>query len=466
MNSGNKGSPRPTLFLLSLLLIVGFALRVFLSQYWTYKGDFETWKWWAAGISKVGFSQFYDRYWCDYMPGYLYVLRLLEGVNRAFPKLPDEILFKLPSNISDLGISVLIYLTLGRITSLRTASLAALAYFFNPASLSNSTFWGQVDSVHALPLLLSVLLGLWGYLIPSAVFAGIAFMIKPQSLVVLPVLGLFVIWYVIERRKEGASAARAYGPGLGFFAAFAATVLILAMPFVCDGLSGGGFTSIFMNPVILVKERFFTAYDHYQFTSLNAFNLWGMLAMWKSDQIRFLGITYQRWGTILFCLFYALIFSLLFFSLLIAKFKPGHEIHPSKKGYLSMDGAGLTIYTFSAVTLVLFALFLFVTRVHERHFLPAVAFFAMIAFRSRRYWFFYLAVSLAYTFNLFYAYIELAPRVMESARPYLIVPASTLKPFIPGIVLLLLVIFFLVLLDFVRDSLTLYRRGTGATERR
>src|SRR5574341_267578 len=185
-----------------LLLIVGLILRLLLSPYGTFDGDFRTFKAWAIGVSKVGFSNFYGEYWCDYMPGYLYVLWLLDKIHSIFPTIPDKILFKLPANLSDLGISILILFALRNITSLKNAQLASLAYFFNPASLSNSTFWGQVDSVHTLPLLVSIFLGVRRHFVISIVFAVIAFMIKPQSIVIFPIIGFFVIRDVIRRKKE------------------------------------------------------------------------------------------------------------------------------------------------------------------------------------------------------------------------------------------------------------------------
>src|SRR3990172_5162040 len=120
-----------------LLLIVGFILRILFSPSWTYEGDFGSWKGWAYGISKVGFSEFYDEYWCDYMPGYLYILWLLQHLHTAFPMIPDTILFKLPANLSDLGISIVIFYVLRNITNVRNAKIASLAYFFNPASRFN-----------------------------------------------------------------------------------------------------------------------------------------------------------------------------------------------------------------------------------------------------------------------------------------------------------------------------------------
>ena len=105
--------------LLPTLLLSGFVLRVLLSPYWTFEIDFNTFRAWGHSISSVGFSEFYKKNWCDYMPGYLYVLWLLDRVHSAFPGFPDRILFKLPANIADLGISFLIFLTLRGITDLK-----------------------------------------------------------------------------------------------------------------------------------------------------------------------------------------------------------------------------------------------------------------------------------------------------------------------------------------------------------
>ena len=185
-----------------MILFIGLVIRIVLSPYWTYEGNFGTWKAWAYGISNGGFSSFYDKIWCDYMHGYLYILWLLQHIHSAFPTIPDNILFKFPANLSDLGIAILIFFLLNNITSLKNAKIASLAYFFNPASLSNSTFWGQDDSFHTLPLLVSILLGIKRHFVLSSIFAVIAFMIKPQSIVIFPIIGFLIIRDVIRRKKD------------------------------------------------------------------------------------------------------------------------------------------------------------------------------------------------------------------------------------------------------------------------
>jgi glycosyltransferase involved in cell wall biosynthesis len=428
-------------------LVLGFVLRGFFYLYWTYEGDFSTWKWWADGISNVGFSEFYDKYWCDYMPGYLYVLWLLGHIHSAFPRFPDAVLFKLPANLSDLGIAISIFFVLRKITGIKSAKLASLAYFFNPASLANSTFWGQVDSVHALPLLLSVALGLRQDFILSGVFGAIAFMIKPQSVVIFPIIGFFVVRYILER-KEDLVGVKTLILGIKIIAAMIVTALVITMPFIWDKLALHGAMGVFKEPFRFLEERFNTAYSQYRYASLNAFNFWGMVAMWQSDQTTFLNITYQKWGTIIFGIFYVMTLGFLFrFEMAGAQ-----NFAPLKK----QNASGSAAHAIDAATLVLFALFLFVTRAHERHFLPVIVFFALIAFRSWIYWFFYALVSAVYVFNLFYAYIELMPRILQSAKPFLL-PASSLRPFIPGMVLLLLIVFLIVFIDFIRNSIWLYR---------
>ena len=178
---------------LSIILLIGFLLRLYLSTLFSFKGDFNAWQWWGEGLSKVGFSNFYDNYWCDYMPGYLYILRFLTDIQTELPWLSPNILFKLPANLSDLGISILIYLVLKPISNTKIAIISSIAYFFNPAALSNSTFWGQVDSVHAFPILLAIILGLRKKFVLAGLFAAVAFMIKPQTIVLFPIIGFIAI---------------------------------------------------------------------------------------------------------------------------------------------------------------------------------------------------------------------------------------------------------------------------------
>ncbi len=427
---------RGNIFFYVLLLVSGFVLRIFLSLHGTFRWDFDTWKKWAYSIDKVGFARFYDEVnWCDYMPGYLYVLWLLQKIHSTFPQFSDEILFKLPANIADLGISLLIFFALKRMTNVKSAMLASLVYFFNPASLSNSTFWGQVDSLHVFFLLISILLGVSEHFVTSSVFAVIAFMIKPQSIVIFPIIGFLIIRDVVRRRKEDRAVLRTFLLAIKIISALIVTIVLITLPFIWDELTENSVLGVFKETVIFIKERFYKAYSGYEYTSVNAFNFWGWIhGMWKSDQIKFLNITYQRWGAIVFGIFYALILCLLLTSDLIKQYSGCKEFR---------------YRIFQAITLIFLALFLFVTRAHERHLLPAVMFFTLIAFHSSWYLFFYAVISLSYVVNMSYAYLE--------EYPILFFSSSMIKPFIPVIVIFLSVVFLLVFKDFIRDTIWFYR---------
>ena len=405
-----------------LILVCGLALRIFLSMFLTYMPDFGAWTGWGNQLSSAGFGEFYDRYWCDYMPGYLYVLWFLDNVHRALPGIPVEILFKLPANLADFGISVLIFLSLKLITSSRNAMIASVVYLFNPASLSNSTFWGQVDSFHTLPILLSVYLGLRRNFILSGVFAALAFMIKPQTLVIFPLIGFLGLKTLFESRKL---TVKALLPSVEIILAALITAFVVTLPFIWDGIDSVSY--LITAPFDLVRERFSAAYGQYWASSLNAFNFWGAVAMWVPDDTKFLGVTYRNIGTFIFGAVYAIIGGLLI------RFAAGLR---------SKDLSEYGYYVFEAITLVLFTLYLFVTRAHERHLLPTIVFFTLITFRTWVFWYIYAVVSCIYAANMVYSYIQLTTN-------YEGVPAEYSNYFIPGIFSLYLIGYIIVLLDFV-----------------
>ena len=406
-----------------LILAAGLALRIFLSQFLTYRSDFNAWTGWGRQLGTAGFGEFYGRYWCDYMPGYLCVLWFLDNVHRALPSIPVDILFKLPANLADLGISILIFFSLRLITSTKNAMIASVVYFFNPASLSNSTFWGQVDSFHALPILLSVYLGLRRKFIFSGIFAALAFMIKPQSLVIFPLIGFLGLKPIFESGYK--LTVRSLLPSIELVAAALVTAVIVTLPFIWDGIDSAAY--LITGPFDLIRERFGAAYGQYTASSLNAFNFWGAVEMWVSDDTKFLGITYRTIGTLIFGAVYALIAGLLIRFTAALRTKD-----MSDYGY----------YVFEAIMLVLFTLYLFVTRAHERHLLPTIAFFTLITFRTWVFWYMYAVVSCAYVANMVFSYIQLTTE-------YKGVPTDYSNYFIPGMFFLYLIAYIIVLLNFV-----------------
>jgi len=411
-----------------LILIAGFVLRIIFSLFLTYENDFLAWKIWGSQISEVGFSKFYDKFWCDYMPGYLYVLWALDRVNSAFPAFSTDILFKIPANLADLGISVSIFYALRQITTVRNAMIASVVYLFNPASLSNSTFWGQVDSFHALPILLAIITVLGRRFILSGIFAALAFMIKPPSIVVFPLIGLIAIEPLFREYKK--LTIKTFIPAVKIVLAIIITSALLTLPFIWDKLDT--FSYIFTGPVELIRARFSAAYGQYTHASLNAFNFWGSFAMWHNDGDLFLGISYKRWGTVMFASIYAVIGALLI------------RVVYKSRGERDKD---FSYFIYQAITLIIFSLFLFITRAHERHLLPAIVFFTLLTYRHWILWYLYAIVSLVYVLNMTYSYIQLITL-------YKGIPGELAGLFIPGMFLLYLFIFLYLFYDFIKNTLS------------
>jgi Gpi18-like mannosyltransferase len=415
----------------SLILLLGFILRVIFSSYLTYEPDFNVWKMWGRQISAVGFGQFYDNFWCDYMPGYLYVLWGLDRVHSAFQWFSLDVLFKLPANLADFGIAVSIFFALRRITSVRNAMIASVVYLFNPASLSNSTFWGQVDSFHALPILLSIITALGRRFFLSGVLAALAFMIKPPSIVIFPLIGLIAIEPVFKDYNK--PTLKTFMPSIKVGVAMIITSIIVTLPFIWDSLDS--FAYLFTGPVDLIKARFDAAYDQYHHASLNAFNFWGSFAMWEDDGLLFIGISYKSWGTIIFASIYAVIA-----GLLLRLVYKGEGVRSKEFSY----------FIYQAITLILFSLFLFITRAHERHLLPAIVFFTLITYHHWILWYLYAIVSLVYVLNMIYSYVQLTTSYGGVPEEYAVV-------FIPGMFIWYLLVFVILFYDFIKNTLR-YKR--------
>lgn len=416
------------------LLLAGLIARIVLSLYGTYQIDFNTWRAWGNTLSEFGFARFYQNTWCDYLPGYLYVLRVLDGLHDRFPTLPEEILYKLPANLADLGLAVLIFWVLQPLTSRKTAQLISLAYFFNPAILANSTFWGQIDSVHALLILVCVLLGMAESFILSGIFAALSFLVKPQSITIVPVLGFFLLRFSLRQPAEQ-RWQRGLIRGTSMAIAMALTAWLLILPFIGERLTPG--LGLLTEPFAFLQERFAAAYDQYTFASFNAFNFWGTVAMRQNDQTVVAGLTYQRWGTLLFAGSYSFIMGFLALPEL-RQFVSQSAPWPTAKLNRSLMNRVI-----DAVTLILFALFLWITRAHERHFLPAIVLLTLTTYRSSQYRWMYGIVSGIYVLNMIYAYTK----TLSDYAPLWI------DPWIPALFAVQLGIFALLLLGFIRRSL-------------
>ncbi len=310
------------------ILFLGLIFRLLLSSLPGFEVDIGAFRAWAGSLAARGAWDFFgEGFHTEFTPGYLYYLWALGGLDTIFRFSPEryEFLLKLVPIAADLGSAYLLYILLeGQKPALRLA--AAIVYLLHPVVLLITPVWGQTDSILAFFLFLSVYFITRGKLTLAALAYVIGFLVKPQAIAVLP---LFLFWGF--RDYPPREWLRAGGVAIGAF-------VLLLVPFFADDPLGP-------------FEEMRRSTEVYPYNSFWAFNFWALFDRFKPDDITFWGITWHDWGIALFALAIGAI---------IFVFRK--ERRP---GMMAL-----------AVSLSVLAMYLFLTRMHERYvfaaFLPMV----------------------------------------------------------------------------------------------
>lgn len=346
-----------------LLLLAALGLRLVLSFTGTLQLDQGTFIAWGNSLATEGFKNFYNG-WSDYLPGYPFILWALAKID-LWGIIPQSFLYKLPAIFADIATGALIYAILRKTKDLKWSLIGAGLYVFNPAIISNSTLWGQVDSFTALTSLLSIYL-LPEKLILSAAVLAFGTVIKPQAAFILP-----VVLFVFLKNKKGVWDYVKYGiTGL----------IVFVLAFVPYWNKG--------NLLEFIWERLSLSLNQYPYTSVNAFNLWGLFGMWKNDTIYF-----QAAGYLI----------VLATSFLLAK-----KLWKVKNAQYI-----LLAYIFGAS-------FMLFTRMHERHLLPVFAPLTIIAIENPLFLVTLVGLSLSYMANLYYAFVWITDDFKEVFSDFMI----------------------------------------------
>jgi len=330
-----------------IILGLGFIFRIILSPFGTLSLDQNTFFAWSLRLTEVGFSKFYFGAWSDYLPGYLYVLYVLGQINKS-NIVPLTLLYKLPAILSDIGTGYLIYRIVNKLKNQKWGLISASLYLFNPAVLTNSALWGQVDGLTAF----FSILAFWAFdfnLYLSAGALAIGTLIKPQ----MAIISLIILFMMILRKWKLKR----------IFIYILTSFLIFVLGFV--PFSNG------TNLVNFIISRFSVSLNQYPYTSINAFNLWQIVGAWKPDA------GFNIVGGII-------VLGLIFiFGIRFLKQKGGQ-------------------YTLMAFTYA--ASFLFMTRMHERHSLPIFAPLSIAVSLNPIFIFPLIGFSLVYLANLYWAW--------------------------------------------------------------
>lgn len=360
-------------FHLRNLLYIGSAsivIKIYLAKYLTYYGDLLTFKAWGVEIANNGFNSFYNTVWSDYLPGYLYILALLAKIQGLLTNLGlyvnDDYLYKLPSILADFGNSLFIYLIAKMFVSPKKAFIVGVFALFNPAFLANSTFWGQAESFMTFFLLSSFYFLMRGNYAVAAVLIGLGQTVKPIAVFAIPIY----LIYLFRKKIKPVIV-------LSFLPIILITMVIIFIPFSNDP-----------NILKFILDRHLVTANQYPYTSLNAFNLWAVMSnFWISDDLKYLAINFHTWGVIFF--------SLIYFTLIMV-------LTRRKK----IDN--YPVFFAWILTICYLAVFLLLTRIHERHMFYGLSFSALLlAFVSWRKKLAIFTLNLVYLINLGFAYAQI-----------------------------------------------------------
>jgi Gpi18-like mannosyltransferase len=248
---------------LIVFLLFGLSVRtaVVLTPGAGHDADQQLFVIWARNLQTHGFGDFYSMTsFCNYPPLMLLILwflghaaALFDGVlaNDALMRM----LVKVPANVADVAIAVVLYRHGRRLFSPSAALAAAAIYFFNPVSIYVSAYWGQVDSIHSLLLLLSLVVLQHRRWTLAGSFTALAVLQKLQSASVLPLILLEV--FRLARRR-----------GLSRWAlGCAIAILPVCAPFFTAGVLDTA-----------LRHGYIDVIGQYKDLSLNAYNLWYLIA--------------------------------------------------------------------------------------------------------------------------------------------------------------------------------------------
>ncbi|MBQ8135929.1 MAG: glycosyltransferase family 39 protein, partial [Clostridia bacterium] len=264
----DRPAPKRSMTLLALfgILLAAFSLRLILALTVTgYDVDVTDFRLWADAMYREGPVRFYQSVgFCDYPPGYLYILWLLGFIGHFFGG-TSVLLVKLPSILADLGICAVLYRMAGERKT--QGLLLSLLYAFSPLAICAGAAWGQGDSVMTLLLLLVVYAGMrekWQLALP---LYGLAVLVKPQSLMFGPLGLAAAILSLVKAQKsgEGQKTLREFVTGL---LAMCGLMAALVLPF-CIGQ--GGVTWLF--------DLYGNTMGSYSHATVNACNLYFLFGL-------------------------------------------------------------------------------------------------------------------------------------------------------------------------------------------
>jgi Gpi18-like mannosyltransferase len=357
----------PGLFI-PFILIIGFISRIIFIPNPGFEADISFWKSWGLAQYDHGIVWSIENTNNNYPTAFAYVLGLMTRTYSLFADPHNfhefwsntNLIFltiaKIPAVLADFAIFFIMYWFGKKATKygfpdmpLYLYVIAAVAFLFNPITIMDSAWWGQVDSVGVFVFLLAFILVIKRMPYLAGLVYMASMMTKLQNMVYGPLF--FILLWQLTGYKG----------------------LIKGVAGAMTGFIGFNFEFLLARKMGLVFESLTVNYDYFPFMSLNAYNLWWIVAktngMHMLDKFTMIGMTNAKTlGLYMFSSMYILAVILMVKETFIPMYKkPVGLIKPQ-------DTQNILFGFFTAMILVACAFFLFQTESHDRYAFPVVAF--------------------------------------------------------------------------------------------
>lgn len=359
----------PPYFRIAILAGLFIRLLLFISD--GHNHDYDFFEYWAERMVDHGFTNIYhipaNRFACDYPPLYLYVLGFFGHVFNALGLEIHSHLFdntlKFITLLAEAGFIWYAWKLTGN-------RLFILALALNPITLINGYAWGQIDIIYTGLLFCSVLHALRSEVYLSALFLGISLALKTQTLLFLPLLGIFLLKARIPVKVKMVAALL--------------TLIIYLIPNI-------PFILWAPDPLDSFKPHL-TAPGRYQYISVNAFNIWW--AFWADYKLKLqllfpfnnepvFGLITRK---ILASVVSGIIFAVIFLTAYLKKLRIEQHI--------------------ALVSFFCLSFFIFLPEMHERYLFPYFIFSCFLLSYYPSEWKFFMILAFLHAFNLIWAWGE------------------------------------------------------------
>lgn len=414
------------------MVLCGFFLRLLFVPNPGFEADISFWKSWGLAPFDYGLVKGLSVTNNNYPTPFGYLLWAITAIYSLFanPHLFHEFwnnsnllfltLIKLPAILADLGIAVIILKFSQTVFAKHNTNtpggtllgtLLAALYLINPVSILDSAVWGQVDALGVFLFLIAIMCVIKKHPFIAGIFYMVALMTKLQTMIYGPLFFL-VIWH--HSGFDGLVKALG-GSLLAFFG--------LNSEFLWQKQMGRVMTSLTTN------------YDYFPYLSLNAYNLWWIVAkgfgMSLSDKILTIGIINAKTlGLLLFTSSYLFAAGTIVWK---------HYKHDT-------DDTDLLHTGMTSLIIVAGSFFLFQTQSHDRYAFPIIVFLLLwiplaikqmtivkereLAWKSKAMKTFsigYILFSLLYFFNMHTALMINYPKNGLSLLSFLASPVATIS---------------------------------------